>query len=148
MIAVAQIVTPSVDANLKANNAFAAYCFISSMIDGITSDLILVDPYIDQSVFYRYLYRLPKETKIKIVTDKAKLKGTRLNEFESAEVLFESEYPNYTRELRDGLHDRYLITEANAYTLGGSIKDAAKKSDYSIVQLTDEKRTELYALYA
>lgn len=148
MIATAQIVTPSVDANVKAGNAFSAYCFFSSVIDGTISELILVDPYIDQSVFYRYLYRLPKETKIKIVTDRDKLKGERLKELESVEVLFESEYPNYTRELRDSLHDRYLINETNAYTLGGSIKDAAKKSDYSIVQLTDEKRAELCALYA
>ena len=56
------------------------------MIDGTTSELMLVDPYIDQSVFYRYLYRLPKETKIKIITDKDKLKGTRLKAFESVEV--------------------------------------------------------------
>ena len=148
MIATAQIVTPSIDANIKAGDAFSAYCFVSSMIDGTITELILVDPYIDQNVFYRYLYRLPKEIKIRIVTDKNKLKGARLKEFESVEVLFESEYPHYTRELRDGLHDRYLINEANAYSLGGSIKDAAKKSDYSIVQLTDEKRAELYALYA
>lgn len=148
MIATAQIVTPSVDANIKAGNSFSAYCFISSLICGTSSELIIVDPYIDQSIFYRYLCRLPKDTKIKIVTDKGKLKGDRLKEFESVEVLFESEYPKYIRELRGGLHDRYIINEANAYSLGGSIKDAAKKSDYSIVQLTDEKRAELCGLYA
>ena len=147
MIAIAQIVPPSVDANIKAGNSFSAYCFLSS-ICGTSSELIIVDPYIDQSIFYRYLSRLPKDTKIKIVTDKDKLKDTRLKEFESVEVLFASEYPNYARELREGLHDRYIINEANAYSLGGSIKDAAKKSDYSIVQLTDEKRNELCGLYA
>ncbi len=73
MMAIAQIVTPSIDANIKAGNAFSAYCFISSMIDGTTSELILVDPYIDQSVFYRYLYRQPKQAKIKVITDKNKL---------------------------------------------------------------------------
>ena len=148
MIATAQIVAPSVDANVKANNAFSAYCFISSLIGAIASELIIVDPYIDQSIFYRYLYKLHKDIKIKIVTDKDKLKGDRLNEFESVEVLFEAEYPNYKRELRNDLHDRYIINESNAYALGGSIKDAAKKSDYSIVELTEQKRNELYALYA
>jgi len=148
MIAFAKIVTPSADVNLKAGNAFSAYCFISSLIDGTSSELIMVDPYIDQSIFYRYLYRLPKDIKIKIVTDEDKLTGARLKEFESVEVLYESEYPKYIRELRGGLHDRYIINEANAYSLGGSIKDAAKKSDYSIVQLTDEKRSELCKIYA
>jgi hypothetical protein len=53
MIAAAQIVTPSVDANVKAGNAFAAYCFISSLIDGATSELILVDPYIDLCIDFQ-----------------------------------------------------------------------------------------------
>lgn len=148
MIATAQIVAPSIDANVKANNAFSAYCFISSLIGAISSELIIVDPYIDQSIFYRYLYQLPKDVNIKIVTDKDKLKGDRLKEFESIEVLFESEYPNYKREIRTDLHDRYIINETSAYSLGGSIKDAAKKADYSIVELTEQKRNELYALYA
>ena len=148
MMAIAQIVTPSVDVNVKATNAFSAYCFISTVIDATKTELILVDPYIDQNIFYRYLYRLPKEIKIKIITDQDKLKGVRLSEFESIEDLFKSEYPNYVRELRVALHDRYLINEVSAFTLGGSIKDAAKKSDFSIVQLTDTKRIELYELYA
>ncbi len=148
MIAIAQIETPSIDVNIKADNSFSAYCLISSIIEGTRSELVLVDPYIDQTIFYRYLYRLSKDIKIKIVTDEDKLKGIRLNEFESVEVLFQSEYPNYIRELRDSLHDRYIINEVNAYSLGGSIKDAAKKSDYSITQLTDEKRIEIYNLYS
>jgi len=148
MIAIAQIVTPSIDANIKAKNAFSAYCFISSIIAGTTSEIIIVDPYIDQSIFYRYLFRLPKEIIVKIVTDKDKLAGDRLREFESVEYLFKSEYTNYTRKLRDALHDRYLIIDVNAYSLGGSIKDAARKSDFSIVQLSEDKKTELCAMYS
>jgi hypothetical protein len=148
MIATAQIVSPSIDANVKANNPFSAYCFLASMMDSISEEIVIVDPYIDQSIFYRYLSRLSKNVKIKIVSDIDKLKGTKLSKFESVENLFKTEYPNYTRELKSSLHDRYLINETNAYTLGGSIKDAAKKSDYSIVQLSDEKRLEIRLIYA
>ena len=148
MIATAQIVTPSVDINVKAGNPFTAYCFISSLMDSTTSSLIVVDPYIDQSIFYRYLYRLLPEINIKIATDKGKLTGERLRSFESVETLFAAEYPNYERKLFSDLHDRYLINETNAYSLGGSIKDAAKKSDFSIMQVTEDKRNELLQTYA
>lgn len=148
MIAIAQIVIPHVDTNIKAGNSFAAYCFISSLMDSTTSKLIIVDPYIDQSIFYRYLYRLQKNVNIKIATDRGKLTGRRLESFESVETLFKEEYPNYERVLLDGLHDRYLITETSAYSLGGSIKDAAKTSDYSIVQVTEAKSTDLLSIYS
>ena len=64
------------------------------------------------------------------------------------ETLFAAEYPNYERKLFSDLHDRYLINETNAYSLGGSIKDAAKKSDFSIMQVTEDKRNELRQTYA
>lgn len=51
------------------------------------------------------------------------------------------------REFYKKLHDRYLINEINAYSLGGSIKDAAFQSDFSITQLTEEKRDELIKTY-
>ncbi len=41
------------------------------------------------------------------------------------------------------LHDRYLICDGVAYTLGGSIKDAASRSDYSIVQVSEAKKNEI-----
>jgi len=148
MIATAQIVIPHVDTNIKAGNSFTAYCFISSLMDSTTSKLIIVDPYIDQSIFHRYLYRLQKNVNIKIATDRGKLTGRRLESFESVETLFKEEYPNYERVSLEGLHDRYLITETSAYSLGGSIKDAAKTSDYSIVQVTEARRTELLRIYS
>ncbi len=148
MIAVAQIVAPTVDANIRASNSFSAYCFFSSIFDSISSSVIIVDPYINQSIFYRYLYRLPVTTNIKIITDNNNLTGQRLFSLEEVEVLFSSEYQNYQRVSSNNLHDRYLITETNAYSLGGSIKDAAKNSDYSITQVSEEQFNELSAIYA
>lgn len=48
----------------------------------------------------------------------------------------------------DNLHDRYLVCDGVAYTLGGSIKDAASKSDYSIVQISEAKKNEILQSYA
>lgn len=148
MIAVAQIIAPTIDINIRASNSFSAYCFLSSVMDSISSTIVIVDPYVDQSIFYRYLYRLPIATNIKIVTDGGNLTGQRLASFESVEVLFSSEYQNYQRVLLSNLHDRYLITETNAYSLGGSIKDAAKNADYSITQISEEQYNEISRIYA
>ncbi len=148
MIATAQICVPSVDINIKAGNPFTAYCFLSALLDSTKSQLVIVDPYIDQSVFYRYLYRLAVEVSIIIATDKEKLSGSRLKSFESVETLFSKEYLNYQRKSYADLHDRYLINEINAYSLGGSIKDAAKKTDFSVTQINEVRRNELLAEYA
>ena len=148
MIALAQIIPPAIDVNLKASNPFSAYCFISNILSSVSYSLIVIDPYLDQSIFYRYLYRLDNSIQIKLVSDESKLTGQRLNAFNSVEALFKTEYPNYELKLLQNLHDRYVLTETNAYTLGGSIKDAAKNSDYSITQVSDEKREELLQTYA
>jgi hypothetical protein len=148
MIALAQIIPPAIDVNLKANNPFSAYCFISDILSNVSSRLMVIDPYLDQSIFYRYLYRLNNSIQITLVADENKLNGQRLNAFNSVQILFEAEYPNYELKMLQNLHDRYLVTEINAYVLGGSIKDAAKNSDYSITQVSEEKRKELLQTYA
>ena len=148
MIAVAQIKAPFIDVNIRANNSFSAYCFVSSMLDSATSTVIIIDPYVDQSIFYRYLYRLEKSINIKVITDTEKFSAERLKSYESVEKLFMQEYPNYERKLFSNLHDRYLIIDLIAYSLGGSLKDAARNADFSITQVTENKKIELLQIYA
>jgi len=148
MIAIAQIASSPIDTNLVAGNSFSAYCFINSIISTSSSQLIIVDPYLDKTVFYRYLCGLSNDLSITIVTDSRKLKGNKLEEFESIEVLFKNEYPKYRRKMYDNLHDRYLVNEVNAYNLGGSIAHAAYQSDFSVVELSKNKKSEIEKKYA
>ena len=148
MIAIAQIASSPIDTNLRAGNSFSAYCFINSIINTSSSQLIIVDPYIDKTVFYRYLSGLSNELSITIATDSRKLKGSKLEEFESVEELFKNEYPNYKRKMFDDLHDRYLVNEVHAYNLGGSIVHSAYRSDFSVVELGDDKKSEIVDKYA
>ena len=108
----------------------------------------MVDPYIDQTIFYRYLNGIDSGVEVIIVTNSKNLKGERLKDFESVESLFKQEYKFYKRVSRGNLHDRYLLTEASAFSLGGSIKDAAIKSDYSVIQLGPDKKDELLKEYS
>ncbi len=148
MIVIAQIPSKPIDANLCAGNSFTAYCFLNSIISTSKSQLIIVDPYIDKTIFFRYLSGLNNALSITIATDSRKLKGIKLEEFKSVEDIFKTEYPNYKRDMYGNLHDRYLINEIAAYSLGGSIVHAAYRSDFSVVQLSDEKKLEIEEKYA
>lgn len=148
MIATAQIIVYPINANIKSNNPFSAFLFFESLMSSITSSIILVDPYIDASIFSRYLAKLNNTVNIKIITDEGNLKGSQLIDFVDIEKLFLAQHPSYIREMRNLLHDRYLITETHAYSLGGSIKDAAKKSDYIVTELSPQQRLDLLKIYA
>ncbi|MEE8574954.1 MAG: hypothetical protein V3T30_06030, partial [Thermodesulfobacteriota bacterium] len=147
MIAISHIPLPEIDINIKAENSYKAYCFISNLFSSVTDFLCIVDPYIDQPLFYRYFWRLPCTAKIQVISSPDKWKKPIRDQIEVVESLFISEYPKYIRKDVDDLHDRYLITEVHTLQLGGSLKDAAKKSDFSIVQLSEAKRDELIDLY-
>jgi len=142
LIAIAQIPLPPVDLTIKAQNPFTAYCFITHILSTVKDYLYVMDPWIDATLFYRYLYQMPKTTKIRIISSSDNW-VKKIKEVESVEELFKVEYPDYGRKDDPTLHDRRIITETAAFSLGGSIKDAAKTSEYTIVQLTETSRQEL-----
>jgi|SaaInl85LU_5_DNA_1037374.scaffolds.fasta_scaffold00148_39 hypothetical protein len=147
MLSVAQILTLNLDINVKANNPFSAYTFLRSLISKGFERIIIIDPYIDYSVFYRYLEEVDNKTEITVISDKNKLRGERLNKYQDIESLFIQEYPKYSLKLLENLHDRYVLTNNAGYNLGGSIKDCAKNSDFSIIQISEKKRLELIKNY-
>lgn len=146
-IAIAQIPSPSIDAHIKAQSPFQAYCFFTGLLLSVKDFFYLVDPYLDVSIFYNYFFRLPKTTKIQIASSPEKWNRTAKEQIEALEPLFQSEYPNYSRKNIADLHDRFIITETAAFQLGGSLKDAAKKSDFSVVQISEARRLELINQY-
>ena len=78
-----------------------------------------MDPWIDATLFYRYLYLVPKTTKIRIISSSNNW-GNKIKEVESVEELFKVEYPNYGRKDDPTLHDRRIITETAAFSLGAA----------------------------
>lgn len=147
MMVFSQIPLPQIDVTLKAACPFQAFMFFTNLFESISDCIYIIDPWFDASIFYRYLFRLPTKTKIRLLLNSSNWKDKIRKEFKSAEQLFSLEYPNYIRRDDTTLHDRYIITNRFAYSLGGSIKDAAKKADYLVVQLTEEKRIELINKY-
>jgi hypothetical protein len=141
-------ILPNIDVNIKANNPFSAHCFLTSLITKVHMWILIIDAYPDESIFYRYLCRLSKDKQITIASHKDKLRGEKLKAFESVEVLFKEEYPKYQRKMFSDIHDRYIITETTGYRLGGSIKDAARKADFSVSEISKEVWKDLVDRYA
>lgn len=147
LIAISQIPLPSVDINIKAQSPFQAYCFFVYFLGGVRDFLYIIDPYIDSTIYYLYLYRLPNTVRIQIASSPAKWNKNVKEQIEAVEPLFSSEFANYIRKDYADLHDRFIITKTSALQLGGSLKDAAKKADFSIVQISEERRLELIDSY-
>ncbi|GBC95100.1 hypothetical protein HRbin16_00887 [bacterium HR16] len=145
MMTIAQLPLPFVDVNLRARTPFQAYCFFRSILSEQAKKAYLFDPYVDASVFYLYLYALPSNAEVRIVTSPSKWKEKVRKEFEAVESLFKQEYPNYDRI--DAVHDRHLIVNGVAYSLGGSLKDAAKKADFHVKEVSQEIGEELINKY-
>lgn len=147
LIAISQIPLPSIDINIKAQSPFQAYCFFEHLFAGVREFLYIIDPYIDATIFHIYFYRLPRAVKIQIASSSEKWNKNVREQIEAIEPLFSSEYTNYVRKDYADLHDRFVITETAAFQFGGSLKDAAKKADFSIVQISEERRMELIDTY-
>jgi len=131
--------TPSVI--LEAGSPFSAYCRLRELceIDATTS-LVLLDPYVDSSVFHRYLQNVRKSTSVTLVTcEPPKNAGTRDRlrwaAFVDISRLFSQERSNakYRLIVQPSLHDRWLVLDdKRIYNLGGSTKDAAVKDNFTI----------------
>ena len=99
---------------------FDAYHFLSGLIKGAKSSIVLIDNYIDDSV----LALLAKNPDIKITIYTGNLtKQLRLDINQ-----YNAQYKNLEVKTNRDFHDRFLIIDSiEAYHIGASLKDAGKK---------------------
>jgi hypothetical protein len=99
---------------------FDAYVFINDLLKLATNEIILIDNYIDETVFT--LFSKYSNIKIKIYT-KTISKQLKLD-FQK----YETQYKNIELFEFKNSHDRFLIIDKKeVYHLGASLKDLGKK---------------------
>ena len=99
---------------------FDAYIFINDLIKTALSEIILIDNYIDETVFT--LFSKYPNIKIKIYTQNIS-KQLKLD-FEK----YSKQYKNIELKEFKNSHDRFLIIDKKeTYHLGASLKDLGKK---------------------
>lgn len=146
VIAFAKIPCPSFCANFAAGTPFDAYVLVSRLVEAATQRVCIVDAYLDETIFTRYLYRAGDGVQVSLCTypDGWNRKGWR-DRFEQAEKLFASQHVAYRRLNRNNLHARYLIVDDRGWWIDSSIKDIAVSKDCPIHTITSAEVDQVVA---
>jgi hypothetical protein len=104
---------------------YDAYIFVSDLIKSANKNIILIDNYIDDSVFTLLSKSSKKETVVVTITIYTK---NITKEIQLDLNKYNSQYPKIELKKFDSSHDRFLIIdEKDVYHIGASLKDLGKK---------------------
>lgn len=100
---------------------FDAYVLFENLIQKATSEIVLIDNYVDLTVLER-LRKKQQGVNVKIYTHPR----TTLTSLDV--TTFNSQYPHLELHTTSTMHDRYLIIDGvDLYHIGASLKDLGKK---------------------
>lgn len=121
---------------LEAHSPFQAYCRIKAFCETTGQRLVWADPYMGPGLFHRYLNGLPEQVEVALVT-KDRSSTTEYADFLDVSRLFAQERGSnkYRLVTEQGFHDRCLRCDDQLYHLGGSAKDAGRRSDFTITKM-------------
>ncbi len=152
--AIDAIPVPSQSVILEAGSPFTAYCRLRELCEvDATNSIAWLDPYVDSSLFHRYLQHVRLAATITLVTCEPHANARprdhqRWTSFLDISRLFSRERSPTTYRLvvQPSLHDRWLVLDdKRIYNLGGSAKDAAAKDNFTI-STVDATPTNLAAI--
>jgi hypothetical protein len=129
---------------LPAATPFTTYLTLRAHCASARTRLELFDPYLDATPFHRYLSDVECGVSIAVVTSSDCLGAqggsnraiARRDRIVAVSELFAEERPTHYRLLAaSDLHDRYMRIDDQIFQLGGSVKDAARRAEYTIGKL-------------
>lgn len=121
---------------LEAHSPFQAYCKLKVFCEAIDQKIIWADPYMGAGLFHRYLNGLPDSVSVALVT-KDRGNNTEYQSFLDISRIYANERGSskYRLVVEATNHDRWMRCDDQLYHLGGSAKDAGKRSDFTITKL-------------
>lgn len=121
---------------LEAGSPFTAFVKIRSICETASEQLVFVDPYMGQGTVRRYFHGIPEQVTLTVITKQRS--GDEFRDFLDVSKLFADERgpSRYCLMYHPDLHDRYLKCDESVYHLGGSLKDAGRKSGYTVSKIT------------
>lgn len=152
--AIDAIPVPSASVILEAGSPFTAYCRLREICEvDATSSIVWIDPYVNESLLYRYLKHVRSTATIIVVTCEPHTNARprdhqRWALFLDISRVFSRERSPATYRLvvHPSLHDRWIVLDRKRiYNLGGSAKDAASKDNFTISSV-DATETNLAAI--
>lgn len=119
----------------EAGSPFTVFIKIRSICETAKEELIFVDPYMGQGTLRRYFNGIQDQVVVTVITKKRS--GSEFSDFLDVSRLFADEWgqSKYNLLYHSDLHDRYLKCDEDVYHLGGSLKDAARKSSFTVSKI-------------
>ncbi len=137
-LAKAELLAPVVSqgAFIPAGGKFDAFSAVQKVVGGATTNILIVDPYMDETVVTDFASLVPEAIPVRLLTDSSTAKPG----FAPAVVRWNAQY-GATRPLTArataprALHDRLiLVDDADAWILTQSLKDLAVRSHASLTR--------------
>jgi len=150
LLAVLRSIPCEIDADLiPAASPFQAYMELRAICSTATARLELFDPYLGPEVYHRYLATVDPAVAVIVVTsDKTLADKRKAVGIVAVSQLYAAERPTTYRLLEASFHDRHLRCDDTIYHLGGSIKDAAKSTPFTIAPVSGSVGSHLDTLNA
>jgi hypothetical protein len=130
-LAIAELEAPprAQGAFIAVGNSFDAYSAVAKILGSATKDVLIVDPYMDDTVLTDFAGSAPANVPLRLLTDEATVKQN----LAAAATGWKQQFQNQPLEVRFApartLHDRaFLIDGARAWTITQSLKDLAKRA--------------------
>jgi hypothetical protein len=123
---------------IPVGNAFDAYAAIAKVFSNAKSDLLIIDPYMDDTILIDFAGAAPDTVALRLLSDQATSKPT----LGPAATRWKAQYSQRTLQVRLApprtLHDRAILVDGvDAWTVTQSLKDLAKRSPAEIVRAND-----------
>lgn len=123
---------------IPVGNSFDAFSAVAKILGSATKDVLLVDPYMDDSVLTDFGGSVADGISLRFLTDQATVKPN----LAPAASRWKAQYPTRPLSVRLAsprtLHDRAIFVDnAQAWTVTQSLKDLAKRSPAEIVRADD-----------
>jgi hypothetical protein len=132
---------------IPAGHPFTAFTAVGNVLKTAKTDILIVDPYIDETVLWDYVTLAPESVTVRILTEgnyKHSLKPAAQRWVQQ----FGAKRPLHVRLATTKLHDREIFIDgAKAWNAGQSLKDLAKKSHTGLSQHDGELGARKIAAY-
>ena len=124
---------------IPVGNSFDAFAAISKLLQSAKNDVLILDPYMDETALTEFATALPDNINLRLMADKNDHRTSLI----AAGQKWAQQY-NATRPLAlrlaaaRSLHDRAIFIDGTTtYTLTQSLKDFAKRSPAEIIRADD-----------
>jgi hypothetical protein len=124
---------------IPVGNSFDAFASLSKLLGAAKQDVLIVDPYLDESALTEFGCAVPEGVSLRLLADQASCKSSLYPATAKWVEQYGATRPLFVRLSQPKrLHDRAIfIDHTQAWILTQSLKDFAKKSPAEIVRADD-----------